>query len=475
MVADLGWRRRVLGRLGGVRVRAALAATVVVAVILAVAAVAFVVLQRRQLESTLTDVAEQEAASVARQIADGGTAAVDVSRQGGGDRTLIQVVADDGTVVASSPSIEGEPPVVGVRPAPGQTSVVRTTTLPIGEEEAFVVVARGVRGPDGDAVVISAQSLESAQRATDVLIRLLAVGYPLLLLTVAATSYWLTGLSLAPVTAMRRRVADITASDLSTRVPVPGTGDEIAHLAATMNAMLGRLAATTDAQRRFVADASHELRSPLATIRVAHEIAAVHPEVADWTAVTADVLAEVHRLERLVDDLLFLARSDERGPRLAREDVDLDDLVHAEAHRLRRTTSLDVSAHAPPVRVVGDRHHLARALRNLADNAADHAAARVRLSVDRNEHHALVEVVDDGPGIPPAERERVFQRFVRLDASRQRGRGGTGLGLSIAQEIARSHGGDLTVENSSGGARLVLRLPLFPSSAVTPHPPSTGR
>lgn len=443
--------------------RAALAATVVVALILAVAAVAFVLLQRHQLESTLTSAAMQDASTVADQVAAAGAGAADVTPAGGGDQALLQVVSRDGVVIASSPSIAGEPAVVDARPAPGEVATLGSEPLPIGEQEPFVVVARGVTGPDGDVVVISARSLESAERATEVLVGLLALGYPVLLLTVAATSYWLTGLALAPVTAMRRRVAGITATDLSARVPVPGSRDEIAELATTMNAMLGRLAAATDAQRRFVADASHELRSPLATIRAAHEIASVHPEVADWAGVNADVLAEVQRLERLVDDLLFLARADERGLRLEREDVDLDDLVAAEADRLRRTTGLDVELHAVPVRVVGDRHHLARALRNLTDNAARHAATRVQLTLDRSDGQARIEVTDDGPGVPPAERDRIFQRFVRLDTSRQRGAGGTGLGLSIAQQIVRSHGGDLSASDRSGGAQFVLRLPIGPA------------
>jgi signal transduction histidine kinase len=321
----------------------------------------------------------------------------------------------------------------------------------VGEEDPFAVVVRGVRGPDGDAVVISAQSLESADRANTVLIRLLALGYPVLLLLVAATSYWLTGRALAPVEAMRRQVAGITATDLTARVPVPPSHDQVAQLAVTMNATLDRLAAATEAQRRFVADASHELRSPLATIRAAHEVAAVHPEIADWSMVQADVLAEVGRLEKLVDDLLFLARSDERGLPPERGEVDLDDLVDDEACRLRRTTQLRIVVRQRPVRVTGDRHQLARVLRNLTDNAARYAATCVELRLSSHNGEAVLEIVDDGPGIPPEERERVFDRFVRLDASRERSAGGAGLGLAIARELARAHGGDLVAVNARRG------------------------
>jgi signal transduction histidine kinase len=459
-VAEPGRRRRPSwgGRVGGVRVRAALAATLIVALILAVSAVAFVLLQRRQLESTLLGVARQEAAAVAGEVARNGAAAADVTPAGAGEQALVQVIGPDGTVAVASPAIEGAPALVAPRPAPGETVTLRSS-LPVGEEDAFAVVVRGVRGPDGDAVVISAQSLETADRANEVLIRLLVLGYPVLLLLVAATSYWLTGRALSPVEAMRRQVAGITATDLTARVPVPPSRDQVAQLATTMNATLDRLAGATEAQRRFVADASHELRSPLAAIRAAHEVAAVHPEVTDWAAVHDDVLAEVARLEHLVDDLLVLARADERGLRPEPGEVDLDDLVGDEIRRLRRTTALRVVATVRPVRVRGDRRQLARLLRNLCDNAAQHATGCVEVRVAADHGHADVDVVDDGPGIPDAERERVFDRFVRLDASRQRAAGGAGLGLAIAREIARAHGGALAVVPSDRGAHLRLRLP----------------
>jgi signal transduction histidine kinase len=441
-----------------VRVRAALAATVVVALILAVSAVAFVLLQRRQLEATLLGVARQAANVVAAQVGRAGASAAEVTQPGAGEQALVQVIGGDGTVVAASPSIRGTPPLLSARPAPGRTVTLRASRLPVGEEDPFAVVVRGVRGPDGDAVVISAQSLESADRANTVLIRLLALGYPVLLLLVTATSYWLTGRALAPVEAMRRQVAGITATDLTARVPVPPSHDQVAQLAVTMNATLDRLAAATEAQRRFVADASHELRSPLATIRAAHEVAAVHPEIADWSMVQADVLAEVGRLEKLVDDLLFLARSDERGLPPERGEVDLDDLVDDEACRLRRTTQLRIVVRGRPVRVTGDRHQLARVLRNLTDNAARYAATCVELRLSSHNGEAVLEIVDDGPGIPPEERERVFDRFVRLDASRERSAGGAGLGLAIARELARAHGGDLVAVNARRGAHLRLQL-----------------
>lgn len=250
------------------------------------------------------------------------------------------------------------------------------------------------------------------------------------------------------------------ATELDARVPVPQGDDEIARLATTMNSMLGRLNHSMDQQRRFVADASHELRSPLATIRAAHEIGALHPENRDWAATTDDVLAELDRLDVLVASLLLLARADEHALRFKVADVDLDDIVLTESRRLRSMGEVAVTVEAPPVRIKGDQTAIARALRNLTDNAARHATQRVGITLSTDGRIAKLMVDDDGPGIPADQRDRVFERFVRLDASRSRDSGGAGLGLSIAREICHLHGGTLTVEDANAGARLVITLPL---------------
>lgn len=429
-----------------------------VALVLAAASVAFVLLQHHQLEASLTDVARQQAADVAVQVTREGVA-VDLIA-GGSDQSLIQVIDARGQVVAASPSVEGEPPVVDLAPAPGEVRTITSSRLPIGEGESFVVVGHGTTSPDGPMVVLVAQSLETVQQSTSIVSGLLGIGYPLVLLAVALTSYWLTGRALAPVEAIRRRVATIeSATELSARVPVPGGRDEITRLAETMNSMLVRLQAGSEAQRRFIGDASHELRSPLATIRAAHEIGALHPETADWPAVTTEILSELDRVDRLVADMLVLARADEHGLALHVQEVDLDDLVSAEAERLRRAGVDQVVVTATPVRVLGDRHHLARALRNLTDNAARHARHRVDLRLRLDGETAVLEVVDDGPGIPEADRDRIFERFVRLDQSRARDSGGTGLGLPIARQIARAHRGDLVLNVTDVGAHFTLTIP----------------
>jgi signal transduction histidine kinase len=309
-------------------------------------------------------------------------------------------------------------------------------------------------------VVLVAESLELVGQSTAVVVNLLLIGYPVVLLGVALTSYWLAGRALAPVEAIRTRVAQVQGtSELDARVPVPDGDDEIARLALTMNAMLERLETGSDRQRRFVGDASHELRSPLATIRAAHEIAALHPDSYDAAVTGRDVLAELDRLDHLVADLLLLARADEHGLKLRSVDVDLDDLLNDEADRLRKLRKVTVTVVAPPVRVQGDRVQLARALRNLVDNAARHARDHVDLKMRVLDGRVEVEVEDDGPGVPEADRERIFERFVRLDESRTRASGGTGLGLAIAREIAIAHGGSLKVETGARGARFVLVLP----------------
>jgi signal transduction histidine kinase len=242
---------------------------------------------------------------------------------------------------------------------------------------------------------------------------------------------------------------------LDRRVPAPPTDDEVGRLAQTMNRMLDRLQASSVRQREFVSDASHELRSPVAAIRTELEVALREPASTDWASVASNALAENERLERLVDDLLTLARLDE-GRVPAAEDVDLDDVAREEAARLR-DPRLTVDVGPAPVR--GNREQLARVIRNLLENASRFAAQRIALSVAPVEGFAVVTVADDGPGIPAADRERVFERFTRLDEGRARSGGGVGLGLALVRAIAEAHGGAATVVADGAGARLEIRLP----------------
>jgi signal transduction histidine kinase len=269
------------------------------------------------------------------------------------------------------------------------------------------------------------------------------------------------GAALGPVEAIRARVASISSSDLAQRVPVPGTRDEIADLATTMNAMLARLESGRAAQHRLVSDASHELRSPLTTIPTALELASGRPELIDNDLIDESLLPEAHRMHQLIEDLLLLARSDEGAIELRRDDLDIDDLLLAEASRLRSNGSIRVVAHIEACRTVGDRAALARVVRNLVDNAVRHASSTVTMDCHPESGHAVISVADDGPGIPIQDRARVFERFVRLDPARARFSGGSGLGLSIVEEIVRSHQGAVAVgEATQGGAMFTLTLPL---------------
>ena len=451
--------------LRGVRARTALAAILVVAVARAVAAASLILLQRRELMHVLTTIAQEQGREVAAQITSGGLESVDRAAvsASAGERALVQVVTPTGLVTASSAIIEGERPVSMAIPGPGEVVVQTLTRLPIGEDAPYVVVITGVQTPQGVARVITAQNLETVDQNTEVTLTLLGLGYPLMLLFVAGTSYWLAGRALAPVEAIRQRVSEVSAVDLGARVPVPSSGDEIARLAETMNQMLARLQQAADSQRQFVADASHELRSPLATIRATAELAGAHPDVLTWHEGSQTVLVETDRLERVVADLLLLARSDEHGLVMRTEDVDLDDVVTAEAARLRQLGQHQVVLDVRSVRVRGDAQNLVRAVRNLTDNATRHASSTVTLRLHAADGTARLEVLDDGPGIPAAERQRVFERFVRLDASRERAKGGSGLGLAITRQIARAHGGDVQVadpEQPGAGAHVVLTIPL---------------
>jgi signal transduction histidine kinase len=228
-----------------------------------------------------------------------------------------------------------------------------------------------------------------------------------------------------------------------------------------MNAMLARLEHGRAAQHRLVSDASHELRSPLATITAALEVASGRPELLDNELIDESLLPEARRMRQLIEDLLLLARSDEDAMELRHDDVDIDDLLLAEASRLSTIGSAQAVTHIRPCRTVGDRAALARVIRNLVDNAVRHASSTVTMACRPAAGHAVITIADDGPGIPVQDRARVFERFVRLDPARHRSSGGSGLGLSIVEQIVRSLHGTVAVSDAAhGGAVFTLTLPL---------------
>lgn len=442
----------------GVRFRSTVAAVLVVAVGLIAGAVALVAVLRAELTDDVRQAARARAEQVAAVIESGrGVPSLPVAER---DEQFIQVLDADGAVVAASANVEELPALA----RPGGDGESRITT-PLDEDE-FLVVAVAADGPDGRGTVLVGRALIAVAESTRIVTRLLLMGLPLLLLLAAAATWMAVGRALAPVAAIRSEVDAISSAQLHRRVPLPRGRDEIARLAATMNRMLDRLERAQSAQRRFISDASHELRSPVATIRQYAEVALAHPGRTTQEGLAATVLAEDLRIQRLVDDLLLLARADEDALRPHLQPVDLDDLVLDEARRLRSTaTGLRIStAGVPAVRLEADAQGLRRVLRNLGDNAARHARSQVAFDLAAQEDGRIVlGVEDDGPGVPAGERERIFERFVRLDDARSRrveDGGGSGLGLAIVAELVAAHGGTATVsEGALGGARFEVVLP----------------
>ncbi|MGW2180002.1 ATP-binding protein [Streptomyces sp. NPDC001732] len=478
-----------------VRARAALGATVVVALALVGAGISVLLVLR----ANLTDQAGLQAEVVAREVA--GQLALDVPyarlEMRDEEDHPVQVVDEDGRVVAVSEGLEaisgtGTDRVVPVRstgpgqgsgsgddgdgdddradggghaPARGEVepddSEFGSGTATVEGESADYRFA-SVRATTSQGVTLTVHAgapLAAEQEAVGTVRVAMLTGLPVLLLVVAGVTWLVTRRALRPVEGIRREMAAITASeDLSRRVPEPASRDEVARLARTTNETLTALEASVDRQRRFVADASHELRSPIASLRTQLEVGAAHPELLDLPGAVADTV----RLQALAADLLLLARLD-AGERPGRTTLDLGALVREEVSQ-RVGDRIPVTVSVPDsgdFEVAGSRGQLARVIGNLLDNAERHARSAVTVSVRAAGRGAVaVEVTDDGAGVPADERERIFERFVRLDDARTRDDGGAGLGLAIARDVAVRHGGGLTVDGApEGGARFTLRLP----------------
>ncbi|WP_327284953.1 MULTISPECIES: HAMP domain-containing sensor histidine kinase [unclassified Streptomyces] len=459
------------------RRRAAVAAALAMAAVLAAGGLWLYTLLRANLLDNTTGRTELAARKVAAQlrgdgVPPGGRLAAPES---GVDLVLVRDA--QGRTVASTGDLGDAPDLGGLRPpppgAPGEDSrsAVLAPAHPGAERRAVVVVEA-----PGAHEVYAVTVLGDVDDATRAIALGLLAGAPPLIGFAAALAWWVTGHALRPVTAIRTGLAAVTASELDRRVPDPGGADEIAQLARTVNDTLDRLERSDARQRQFTADASHELRNPLAAVRARLEVALATGRP-DRGSVAA-ALADTERLQRIAADLLLLARLD-GGPVPRTEPVDLA-LLAAEDLARRPAPRVPLRLEAPaPVPAAGDPARLERALANLVDNALRHARTGVvvRAATEPSAERdgwAVLEVEDDGPGIAEPDRDRVFERFVRLDADRGRTAGGTGLGLSIVREIARAHGGDARAvppraasgsdngsDRGSGGsgARVVLRLP----------------
>ena len=461
-----------------VRSRVTIGAVLVVTLALVVLGVAIISLMRDGMVRSVEATARAQGQSVAT-LAEAGQlpALLEVDAL---DRTVLQVVDSHGQVLASSPQLTGLGPVTGSLPVADGT-VARTIelVLPGSEPTLYRVVTAATDTPAGRVYTHSGSSLAESDRALATLTSLMLAGLAGALLVVGAVTWFVVRRALQPVETIRAEVDLITSTDLGRRVPVPTSGDEITRLAATMNRMLDRLQAAVEQQRQLVADVSHEVRSPIASLRTQLEVALAHPELTDWPELAQDLLVDTDRLQGLATDLLLLARLDAGGTGAA-EAVDLADLVREVTERsARRRVPVDLSL-TDGVIVSGNRAQLARVIDNLLDNAQRHAAGAIAVTVRaqpsggtvaRPSHagserlrgaspaaYGIVEVSNDGEPIHEADRERIFERFVRLDDARARDTGGAGLGLPIARQIARAHRGDLQV-GAGERACFVLTMP----------------
>lgn len=448
-----------IGVFQSVRVRTTVLATAVVGLALMAGTIVLVVTLQRSLTAGVDRVLKQRHADVAAMVR---AVALDDKLRLTDQGESVQIVDSSNRVVAATGVLEGRPPVGPVQAADAPR-VIWTRRLSKADVP-FRVIGSSVSSSRGRLTIYVASSLEATAESMAQVKRDLMISLPVLLALVGLTSWHIVGRALRPVEAIRAQVADISFSGLEKRVPEPVLKDEIGRLARTMNAMLDRLQASSDRQRRFVADASHELRSPLASLRAQMEVRRAYSATGpEETIAIASALAEVTRMERLVSDLLLLAKVDaHRFMTTTTALVPLHQVVLDEVARQsgQGTVAVHVSD-VGPATVIGDPEPLARVVRNLLQNAVRHARRRVDIGVHAVNDQVELTVADDGAGIPAGATERIFERFTRLDQARARDDGGAGLGLAIVREIVEAHGGQVAV-GGGPGAVFIVHLPAAP-------------
>ena len=439
------------------RVRMLLISAAAIALVLVVGGFVLLHVLRAELIDTADDAGEDTARSIAK-LAAAGTLPPELAATEE-VATAVQVVRAGQVISATSNALKARPFLIADQP-PGQLHKSDRQRLPFDEDGPFRVISLGTETPEGDATVYVAVDVEDVAEVVGVARDVGVIGLSVLLLVLGAVLWAVIGRTLAPVNAIRTRADAITGSELHRRVPEPVGRDEISDLARTINAMLGRLEASAKQQESFVADAAHELRSPIASLQARLETV-LNADVPPDEAVIRDLLRETVRMARLVDHLLLLARSDAGSISADQVPVDLDEVIHDAVTMVGRTTIPVRTADVTPVQVRGQPALLEHVVTNLIENAERYAASGIDISLGGNHQYAVLTVDDDGPGIPEDRRNEVLQRFVRIDESRERGTGGAGLGLAIVSEIVRIHGGKIEVTDSpSGGARIRVLLPL---------------
>ncbi len=453
--------------MGSVRVRTTLAATAVVAVALALAGVALVHVLRVSLQQNRESAAATQAANIAALASSGRLLPTLASPNE--DASLSQVIDPSNQVLAASANIIGEPAVAPFAPLGDGHAVRQVKHLPVGEGGPALVYLLGGHLGGRPVTILTVVSLNATEQAVQTVVVGLAIGLPLLLAVVGAMAWVIVGRALRPIDAIRAEVSEITNHDLHRRVPEPAVADEVGRLARTMNSMLERLEASSQRQRRFVADASHELRSPLSAIRTQLEVGVARGDATDWPTTAQEVLVDEGRMERLVKNLLVLARLEVSGEAEESETVDLGEVVrHDLAARVERRGVALRAEVASPARATIGPEAARQIVTNLVDNAQRHARHHVVITVRTDDRVGVTLVVDDdGPGVDPSEREVIFERFARLDQARSPRDGGAGLGLAIVRDVVVRHGGSVAFTDGATGARVVVALP-----APSPPPPT---
>ncbi len=439
-----------------IRTKVLLISSTAIVVVMAVAAVMMVLLLRSELMGAAQDLGEDTAHEVA-EIARDGPLPEELPRAGE-EAPAIQVV-QAGRVISQSSGDRTQGLIAVPEQRPGTVRFHQREMLPIKEDGPFVVAALGIDTPTGPATILVAVEVEEVDEVIRIARNVLGVGFVALIIVTSGVLWFVIGRTLAPVAAIRERAESISGADLHRRVPEPPGDDEIADLARTINAMLGRLEASAERQEAFVADAAHELRTPIASLRARIETALHGADPADH-ALLRDQLVDTERMARLVDDLLLLSRSDSGALGDELLPVDLEDIITDVLLTFGETAVPITASRVDPVQVRGQAFLLELVVTNLLDNALRYARTSIEVTLRASGGQAVLTVDDDGPGIPVDRRAAVLERFVRIDESRQRGTGGAGLGLAIVSEIVRLHRGSVDVgESPAGGARLQVTIP----------------
>jgi len=425
--------------------------TVVVLVAMTVGSLVVLEAFERRLLSNLDTTLEQQVADRVQLLE--ARADFDALTSVSGDEAFVWIGSLSGEVLSqggeSYPVDSPVPAVVGV-PVTEDLVVAEHEDGGLEREQQTIRLVSGVAGDD--VVVVVGAELEAIDTALKDLAGLFLFVVPAVTALVGALSWITAGRALAPVTAIRARAEEIGGSTLSDRVPVPDSDDEIHRLALTVNAMLDRIEKHAVAIRQFSSDASHELKSPLANIKALVETRRSSDPT--WPSTKSQLVGEVDRLGALVENLLFLSTRQDGDRTAATESVQLDELLFAEAELVTAASDVRVSfGVVEPVAVNGVAADLSRLVRNLVDNAVRHAQSRIELGVYVDDVGVVLSVADDGPGVAERDRERIFERFARLDEARARDDGGTGLGLSIAKQVADAHDARIAVGDAEiGGA-----------------------